>query len=78
MSISIITIEAQSTPEGAILVQMLNQLLSESSFSTLFGQEDKDALQKEPEYLKDPQLAGAMREGTMVAHKAAENSIFTK
>ncbi|KAI7879099.1 hypothetical protein K492DRAFT_178978 [Lichtheimia hyalospora FSU 10163] len=70
--------KAQSTPEGAILVQMLNQLLSESSFSTLFGQEDKDALQKEPEYLKDPQLAGAMREGTMKAHKAAENSVFTK
>lgn len=32
----------------------------------------------EPEYLEDPQLASAMREGTKVVHRAAETSIFTK
>ncbi|KAJ8662934.1 hypothetical protein O0I10_001110 [Lichtheimia ornata] len=30
------------------------------------------------DFLKDPQLAAAMREGTKEAHKAAENSVFTK
>lgn len=36
--------------------------------------------QPEPsiEFLEDPQLAGAMREGTKAVHKAAENSVFTK
>lgn len=32
----------------------------------------------EPEYLEDPQLASAMREGTKVVHRAAETSVFTK
>ncbi|KAI9315251.1 heme oxygenase-domain-containing protein [Dichotomocladium elegans] len=64
--------KAAATPEGAILVQMLNQLLSETTLAAIFGKNDK------PQYLEDPQLAAHMRKGTMAAHKAAENSVFTK
>lgn len=33
---------------------------------------------KGQEFLSDPQLAFAMKEGTKVVHTAAENSVFTK
>lgn len=33
---------------------------------------------KGQEYLSNPQLAFAMKEGTKVVHSAAENSVFTK
>ncbi|KAI7859255.1 hypothetical protein BDC45DRAFT_432849 [Circinella umbellata] len=60
--------KSAESPEGAILVQMLNQIVSDSAM----GQDLNSQI------LEDPQLAAAMREGTKAAHKAAENSIFTK
>jgi uncharacterized protein (UPF0216 family) len=33
---------------------------------------------KNQDFLSDPQLAMAMKEGTKVVHSAAENSLFTK
>lgn len=33
---------------------------------------------KNQDFLSDPQLAMAMKEGTKVVHSAAENSVFTK
>jgi hypothetical protein len=33
---------------------------------------------KGQEFLSNPQLASAMKEGTKVVHAAAENSVFTK
>lgn len=33
---------------------------------------------KNQEYLTNPQLASAMKEGTKIVHTAAENSVFTK
>jgi hypothetical protein len=33
---------------------------------------------KNQEFLSDPQLASAMKEGTKVVHTAAEKSVFTK
>lgn len=54
-----------------MLVQLLNQFLPDDQLEKLFS-DDADII------LDDPQLAGAMREGTKAAHKAAENSIFTK
>lgn len=77
-------------PEGTILAQLLNQFLTGAQLEIFFP-DMKDTTQQhqihtatkeekavEAELLKDPQLAAAMREGTMAAHKAAENSIFTK
>ena len=78
-----IHVETAESPEGAMLVQMLNQIVSDSAMG-IVASDDKPAeatlAPKDPdsEILEDPQLAAAMREGTMVAHKAAENSIFTK
>jgi hypothetical protein len=34
--------------------------------------------QEHTEILDDPQLAMAMRQGTKVVHRAAENSVFTR
>ncbi|KAI8143838.1 heme oxygenase-domain-containing protein [Fennellomyces sp. T-0311] len=71
------------SPEGAVLVQMLNQIVSDSAMG-IVASDDKPAevapTPRDPdsEILEDPQLAAAMREGTKVAHKAAENSVFTK
>lgn len=46
--------------------------------SALNGYLPEKKIKKNQEYLETPQLAFAMKEGTKVVHKAAENSIFTK
>ncbi|KAI9493357.1 heme oxygenase-domain-containing protein [Zychaea mexicana] len=89
-------IDMQTTaesPEGAILVQMLNQIVSDTAMGKVASTGDEAAVTSaepttpapaplkkdvESEIMEDPQLAAAMREGTMAAHKAAENSVFTK
>ncbi|EPB92498.1 hypothetical protein HMPREF1544_00511 [Mucor circinelloides 1006PhL] len=77
--------ELPSCEEGIILVNQLNKFLDKSQLETLFDMKPKDAVEDlkveepaEPEYLEDPQLASAMREGTKVVHRAAETSVFTK
>ena len=62
---------------------MLNRFLDKSQLEQLFdikAEEPKEEIkiEQEPEYLEDPQLASAMREGTKVVHRAAETSVFTK
>ena len=59
---------------------MLNRFLDKTQLETLFDIKQEEKLEKvtEPEYLEDPQLASAMREGTKVVHRAAETSVFTK
>ncbi|KAI9289798.1 heme oxygenase-domain-containing protein [Umbelopsis sp. AD052] len=71
--------ELPSCHEGELLVQALNAFLSQirqESDIILDGHAHKQA--DAIEFLEDPQLAGAMREGTKAVHKAAENSVFTK
>ncbi|KAI8888266.1 hypothetical protein K501DRAFT_210725 [Backusella circina FSU 941] len=58
--------------QGVILVKMLNGFLEKAKLENIMEQEQKQ------EYLEDPQLAMAMREGTKVIHRAAETSVFTK
>jgi hypothetical protein len=58
--------------EGAILVKMLNGFLEKAKLENILEQDQQE------EYLEDPQLAMAMREGTKVIHRAAETSVFTK
>lgn len=61
---------------------MLNRFLDKSQLEQLFDmkqeKEEEIPVEQEPEYLEDPQLASAMREGTKVVHRAAETSVFTK
>lgn len=61
---------------------MLNRFLDKSQLEQLFDmkqeKEEEVPVEQEPEYLEDPQLASAMREGTKVVHRAAETSVFTK
>lgn len=61
---------------------MLNRFLDKSQLEQLFDikqeKEEDIKIEQEPEYLEDPQLASAMREGTKVVHRAAETSVFTK
>lgn len=79
-------VELPSCEEGVVLVKMLNRFLDKSQLSQLLNiqpeEEVKKAIEKEeekePEYLEDPQLASAMREGTKVVHRAAETSVFTR
>lgn len=61
-------------------MQALNAFLSQiRRDAESFGTDGDATKESEPiEFLEDPQLAGAMREGTKIVHKAAENSIFTK
>ncbi|KAF7729783.1 Heme oxygenase 2 [Apophysomyces ossiformis] len=47
-------------------------IIKDNSYVFTINNSEEDA------FLEDPQLATAMREGTKVMHKAAENSIFTK
>ncbi|KAI9253779.1 heme oxygenase-domain-containing protein [Phascolomyces articulosus] len=78
--------KSAESPEGAILVQMLNQIVSDSAMGQVAFTEEEKSTEAAPvvkkeldsEILEDPQLAAAMREGTKAAHKAAENSIFTR
>ncbi|KAI8091242.1 heme oxygenase-domain-containing protein [Gilbertella persicaria] len=72
--------ELPSCEEGVVLVEMLNRFLDKSQLETLFDikQEEEAQAEPEPEYLEDPQLASAMREGTKVVHRAAETSVFTR
>jgi hypothetical protein len=58
--------------EGVILVKMLNGFLEKAKLENILEQDQQE------EYLEDPQLAMAMREGTKVIHRAAETSVFTK
>jgi hypothetical protein len=74
-------LELPSCDEGVVLVKMLNRFLDKSQLEQLFDiKEEKEEvkIEQEPEYLEDPQLASAMREGTKVVHRAAETSVFTK
>lgn len=61
-------------------MQALNAFLSQiRRDAESFGTDGDATNEPEPmEFLEDPQLAGAMREGTKIVHKAAENSVFTK
>ena len=66
-------------------MNQLNKFLDKSQLEALFDIKPKDTVDElkveepvEPEYLQDPQLASAMREGTKVVHRAAETSVFTK
>lgn len=89
MFLTLVNAEISTQPEGAILAQLLNQFLTGAQLEIFFP-DMKDTTQHqihtatreekavEAELLKDPQLAAAMREGTTAAHKAAENSVFTK
>ncbi|KAI9245137.1 heme oxygenase-domain-containing protein [Helicostylum pulchrum] len=52
--------------QTSVKINSLNSLLPETQ------------QKKNQEYLSDPQLASAMKEGTKVVHTAAENSVFTK
>lgn len=74
--------ELPSCDEGVGLVKMLNRFLDKSQLEQLFDmkqeKEEEIPVEQEPEYLEDPQLASAMREGTKVVHRAAETSVFTK
>ncbi|KAI8331986.1 heme oxygenase-domain-containing protein [Choanephora cucurbitarum] len=72
--------ELPSCEEGIVLVKMLNRFLDKTQLETLFDikQEQEPEKVAEPEYLEDPQLASAMREGTKVVHRAAETSVFTR
>lgn len=74
--------ELPSCDEGVGLVKMLNRFLDKSQLEQLFDmkqeKEEEVPVEQEPEYLEDPQLASAMREGTKVVHRAAETSVFTK
>ncbi|KAI8337314.1 heme oxygenase-domain-containing protein [Blakeslea trispora] len=72
--------ELPSCEEGIVLVKTLNRFLDKSQLETLFEikQDEEEKEKAEPEYLEDPQLASAMREGTKVVHRAAETSVFTK
>ncbi|CAO3613749.1 unnamed protein product [Mucor hiemalis] len=56
--------DMMNTPE--VKLNTVNQFLPETK------------QKKNQEYLSNPQLASAMKEGTKVVHSAAENSIFTK
>jgi hypothetical protein len=75
-------LELPSCHEGELLVQALNAFLSQIRQETDIIQDGHpNPGHKQPEaidFLEDPQLAGAMREGTKAVHKAAENSVFTK
>ncbi|KAI8384436.1 heme oxygenase-domain-containing protein [Radiomyces spectabilis] len=79
--------EIPSCAEGVMLVNLLNQFLTQAQLDTLFEKrgkpeepvvpaEEQKAI--EEQLLEDPQLASAMREGTKVVHRAAETSVFTK
>lgn len=62
---------------------MLNKFLDKTQLETLFDIKsvspvEEQKVEENVEYLEDPQLASAMREGTKVVHRAAETSIFTK
>ena len=69
---------------------MLNQIVSDSAMGQVASTNDEKTTEVtspstplpkkdlDSEILEDPQLAAAMREGTKAAHKAAENSVFTK
>ncbi|KAG2236118.1 heme oxygenase-domain-containing protein [Thamnidium elegans] len=76
--------ELPSCEEGVVLVNTLNKFLDKSQLAQLFSiQTKEEAIEEEikidePEYLEDPQLASAMREGTKVVHRAAETSVFTR
>lgn len=65
----------------------MNRFLDKSQLAQLFAiqpkEEEEEVVEEEvkedePEYLEDPQLASAMREGTKVVHRAAETSVFTR
>ena len=75
-------IELPSCHEGELLVQALNTFLSQiRQEAEKFNGESSETAEEtlEPiEFLQDPQLAAAMREGTKVVHRAAENSVFTR
>ncbi|GAA5806795.1 hypothetical protein MFLAVUS_000143 [Mucor flavus] len=76
--------ELPSCDEGVVLVKTLNKFLDKSQLAQLFSiQTKEEPIEEEikldvPEYLEDPQLASAMREGIKVIHRAAETSAFTK
>ncbi|KAI8984222.1 heme oxygenase-domain-containing protein [Mycotypha africana] len=78
--------ELPSCEEGVALVKLLNNFLEKSQLSTLYNITNEEAQSQEKvkdketenDYLEDPQLASAMREGTKVVHRAAETSVFTK
>ncbi|CEP11162.1 hypothetical protein [Parasitella parasitica] len=77
--------ELPSCAEGIVLVNQLNKFLDKTQLETLFERSPKNPVEElkvedpvEPDYLEDPQLASAMREGTKVIHRAAETSIFTR
>lgn len=84
-------IELPSCEEGVILVKQLNRFLDNSQLASLFENRTANDIEElqvpekttpetvpEPDYLEDPQLAAAMREGTKVVHRAAETSVFTR
>lgn len=64
----------------------MNRFLDKSQLAQLFtfqpeqdeAKVEEKPIEKEPEYLDNPQLASAMREGTKVVHRAAETSVFTR
>ncbi|KAI9480330.1 MAG: heme oxygenase-domain-containing protein [Benjaminiella poitrasii] len=75
--------ELPSCEEGVVLVKMLNKFLDKSQLENIFEikvNENQEAItpESESDYLEDPQLASAMREGTKVVHRAAETSVFTR
>ncbi|KAI8076523.1 heme oxygenase-domain-containing protein [Gilbertella persicaria] len=55
-----------------------NSLGSEVKLSSLNYFLPETQIKRNHEYLLDPQLASAMKEGTKIVHSAAENSAFTK
>ncbi|KAI7902125.1 heme oxygenase-domain-containing protein [Cokeromyces recurvatus] len=72
--------ELPSCEEGVALVKMLNQFLDRSQLENIFNikSENEVKVEESTDYLKDPQLASAMREGTKAVHRAAETSVFTR
>jgi len=61
-----------------IKLKLLKQLNIEVKISNLNHYLPETKSKKSQDFLSDPQLAMAMKEGTKVIHSAAENSVFTK
>lgn len=59
-------------------ISLTCELLLEVKLNTVNQFLPETKQKKNQEYLSNPQLASAMKEGTKVVHSAAENSIFTK